>query len=92
MLLQVWAYMIAVTIYIDRTALFIIRIYFIYYHCYYFFLCVCVCVVQYMCLSCSIDLVSICANKEIYNNTVCSKLVTDKGSSVIFKILVTLSI
>ena len=31
-------------------------------------LCVCVCVVQYMCLSCSIDLASICANKEIYNN------------------------
>ena len=29
----------------------------------------CVCVVQYnMCLSCSIDLVSICANKKIYNN------------------------
>ena len=27
----------------------------------------CVCVDQYMCLSCSIDLVSICANKEIYN-------------------------
>ena len=27
----------------------------------------CVCVVQYMCLSCSNDLVSICANKEIYN-------------------------
>ena len=58
--------MIAVLFYIDRTALFIIRIYFIYYHCYYF-LCVCVCVVHYMCLSCSIDLVSICANKEIYN-------------------------
>ena len=29
-------------------------------------MCVCVCVVQYMCLRCSIDLVSICANKEIY--------------------------
>ena len=27
------------------------------------------CIVQYMCLSCSIDLVSICANKEINNNT-----------------------
>ena len=26
------------------------------------------CVVHYMCLCCSIDLVSICANKEIYNN------------------------
>ena len=25
------------------------------------------CVVHYMCLCCSIDLVSICANKEIYN-------------------------
>ena len=57
--------MIAVLIYIDRTALFIKCIYFICYHCYYFFLCV----VQYMCLSCSINLVSICANKEIYNKT-----------------------
>ena len=28
---------------------------------------VCVCVVQYMCLSCSIDHASMCANKEIYN-------------------------
>ena len=27
-----------------------------------------VCLVQYMFLSCSIDLESICANKEIYNN------------------------
>ena len=64
MLLQV----LKMLIYIDRTALFIICIYFIYYHCYYYFY-VCVCVVQYnMCLSCSIDLVSICANKEIYNN------------------------
>ena len=27
------------------------------------------CVVHYMCLCCSIDLVSICANKEIYNKT-----------------------
>ena len=26
------------------------------------------CVVRYVCLSCSIDLVSICANKKIYNN------------------------
>ena len=32
-----------------------------YYYCF-------VCVVRYMCLSCSIDLVSICANKKIYNN------------------------
>ena len=57
---------IAVLIYIDRTALFIIRIYFIYYHSYYYFF-LCVCVVQYMCLSCSIDHVSICGNKEIFN-------------------------
>ena len=40
-----------------------ICIYFIYYYYYYLFI---VCVVHYMCLSCSIDLVSICANKEIY--------------------------
>ena len=65
MLLQECAYVITVLIYIDRIALFIICIYFIYY--YYLFL---VCVVHYMCLCCSIDLVSICANKEIYNNNV----------------------
>ena len=52
-------------IYIDRTALFIICIHFFYYYYCYLFL---VCVVHYMCLCCSIDLVSICANKEIYNN------------------------
>ena len=56
--------MITVLIYIDRTALFIICIYFFYYYYCYLFL---VCVVHYMCLCCSIDLVSICANKEIYN-------------------------
>ena len=30
------------------------------------------CVVHYMCLSCSIDLVSICANKGIYNKYIIS--------------------
>ena len=45
MLLQVCALMIAMLIFVDRTALFIIYIYFIYYHCCYFILCVCV--VQY---------------------------------------------
>ena len=56
MLLQVCALMITVLIYIDRTALFIICIYFNYCYCYNF----CVCVVQYnsMCLSCSTDLVA----------------------------------
>ena len=61
MLLQVCAHLITVLIYIDRTAVFIICIYCMYY------LCVGVCVVQYMCLCCAIDIVSICANKELYN-------------------------
>ena len=51
--------MITILIYIDRTALFIMGI------CYTYYLFI-VCVVQYMCLSCSSDLVSICATKEIY--------------------------
>ena len=64
MLLQVCALMITVLIYIDRTALFII--------CINLFISVvlifCVCCSIYMCLSCSIDFVSICANKVTYNN------------------------
>ena len=82
MLLQVWAYMITVLIYIDRTALFIIRIYLIYYHCYYYLFCVCV--VQYICLSCSIDLVSICANKEIYNKYLFKCKMYIKGTCLLF--------
>ena len=63
MLLQVCAYMIMVLIYIDRTALFIICTYFIssYYYSFWFG----VCVIQYMYLICFIDIVSMCANKEI---------------------------
>ena len=57
-------------IYIDRTALFIICIYFFYYNNYYYCYLFLVCVVHYMCLCCSIDLVSICANKEIYIDSV----------------------
>ena len=46
------------------------------------FLCVCVCVVQYMCLSGSTDLVSICANKEIYNKILfLSALVRNSGKN-----------
>ena len=67
MLLQVCAYIITVLIYIDRTALYLMCIYHIYYYYYFIFS---VCVGQSnMCLSCSIDIVSICANKEIYNNS-----------------------
>ena len=42
-----------------------------------------VCVVQYMCLSCSIDLVSICANTEIYNNNISKGLcIPDELSAI----------
>ena len=66
MLLHVCAKKITVLFFIDRSALFIICIYFIYYYYYYYLYLFFVCVVQYMCLSCSIDLVPICVNKEIY--------------------------